>query len=44
MGITKLKDHNVNSRNSYFFDANIWLFIYGTIGNYEVEKKTRKIQ
>jgi predicted nucleic acid-binding protein len=42
MGITKLKDHNVNYRNSYFFDANIWLFIYGTIGNYQVKKKQEK--
>lgn len=37
----KLSDHTVSQMNSYMFDTNVWIFIYGPIANNEEYKQKK---
>lgn len=39
MATTKVSKHEVASVNSYFFDANIWLYLFAPIHSYELPKQ-----
>lgn len=39
MVVTKIDKHVVSATNAYFFDTNIWFFIYGPISGYERTKQ-----
>lgn len=37
--ITKINSHSIKSNNSYFFDNNIWMFLFCPIGNNNSKKQ-----
>jgi len=39
MKVDNLKEHNVSPLNSYLFDTNVWLYIYGPLANSERKKQ-----
>lgn len=39
MKVDKLKDHNVSPMNSYLFDTNVWIYIYGPMADSEKKKQ-----
>lgn len=39
MDIVKIANHKVSPLNSYFFDTNVWLFIYGPVAGTNVRKQ-----
>lgn len=41
MKVDKLKDHNVSPLNSYLFDTNVWLYIYGPMAGSEKKKQSQ---
>lgn len=40
MKVDKLKDHNVSPLNSYLFDTNVWIYIYGPMAGSEKKKQS----
>lgn len=41
MKVDKLKEHNVSPLNSYLFDTNVWLYIYGPLAGSEKRKQSQ---
>lgn len=39
MATTRIRDYEVSPSDSFFFDTNVWLFIYGPIANVDTEKQ-----
>ena len=39
MALTKIKDYIVSPQECFFFDTNVWIFLYGLIANYEKKKQ-----
>lgn len=40
MVVTKIEEHVVISANAYFFDTNVWIFIYATIAGADKRKQS----
>ena len=41
MKTVKIQDHTVGPSGNYFFDTNVWLFIYGPVAGYDVPKQKK---
>lgn len=39
MTLTQIKDYNVSNQDSLFFDANVWLLIFGNVANSRQERQ-----
>lgn len=40
MVVTRVDKHTVSPNNSYFFDTNVWIFIYGPIAGTDKKKQS----
>lgn len=39
INLQNIRDHRPTARDEFFFDANIWIFLFSPIGNYQKEKQ-----